>query len=273
MPCSVKRALMTVHPPVIRWRAGRLTLALQATCALVALQACHSSAQVLPDPAPSGVSEMVVTTQANDPLLEDADRALQQGAFADAEFAYSTVLQSDPDLLHARLHRAVARLARGNRAGAAEDAEWALTSTAGSPAARELALEVLGRAGRCAVVVEQDHRDIPDTLLATCLAQTGQLTAALQTVERQPVPVADDLNTLGIILQSQGDHTGAESAWRDALAAEPGMLDALRNLGMLLFAAGRVEEAMPLLQRYLVDVPPGTSDAPRIRGMLNRNDD
>ncbi|MBU6161095.1 MAG: tetratricopeptide repeat protein [Myxococcales bacterium] len=264
---------MTVHPRFTRRRAGRLHMALLAICALVALQACHRSLQVQPDAAPAGVSEMVVPTQADDPLLEDADRALQQGAFADAEFAYSTVLQSDPDHLHARLHRAVARLARGNRVGAAEDAEWALTSTAGTPAARELALEVLGRAGRCSIVVEQDHREVPDTLLATCLAQTGQLTAALQTVDRQPVPDADDLNTLGILLQSQGDHTGAESAWRDALAAEPGMLDALRNLGMLLFAAGREDEAIPLLQRYLVDVPPGTSDAPRIRGMLNRNDD
>ena len=264
---------MTFVPLCLPRRAGRSFNALHATFALVVLQACQGATPVQPDSIGSGVAEPVVTTQSADPLLEDADRALQQGAFADAEFAYTALLQYAPDNVHARLHRAVARLARGNRTGAVDDAEWALTTTADWPAARALALEVLGRAGRCPRVVEQAPPDVSDMLLATCLTQTGQLTAALRTVERQPVLRAEDLNTLGIILQSQGDHTGAESAWRNALAAEPGMLDALRNLGLLLYAAGRTDEAIPLLQRYLVDVPPGTSDAPRIRGMLNRNDD
>jgi Tfp pilus assembly protein PilF len=254
-------------------RFSILFRAVSSTLVFASLQACGAAAQVTAEPEPVQVEAPVVEPAWNDPLLEDADRALQQGAFADAEFAYTTILESASDNTHALLHRAVARLARGNRTGAVADAELAMAAANLSAPARELAMQVLGRAGRCSTVVEEVDGGVPDSLLATCQAQTGDLTAALRTAENLPPRSADRLNTLGIILQTQGDSAGAESAWRDALAAEPGMLDALRNLGLLLYAQGRLDEAHPLLQRYLVDVPPGTSDAPRIRGMLNRNDD
>lgn len=258
--------------PVRSRRFGIRFAAVSSTLLCASLQACGAS-QVTTETEPVQGEATVVESVWNDPLLEDADRALQQGAFADAEFAYTTILESAPDNLHALLHRSVARLARGNRTGAVADAELALESADASAAVRHLALEVLGRAGRCSTVVEQFAEGVSHELLATCQAQTGNLTAALRTAENLPSGSADRLNTIGIILQTQGDSAGAESAWRDALAAEPGMLDALRNLGLLLYAQGRVDESQPLLQRYLVDVPPGTSDAPRIRGMLNRNDD
>jgi tetratricopeptide (TPR) repeat protein len=264
---------MKINPHSQHHQPGLRLLRRLGPLVLMTLPGCIGAAQSSSAPSPVEAAAPVLAPAASDPLLDDADRALRQGEFADAEFAYTTVLLSAPENVHALLHRAVARLARGNRAGAVADAELALTRTTGSTNAFVLALEVLGRAGRCSTVLEQSHERIPDTLLATCLAQTGDLTAALRTVETQSVRRPEDLNTLGIILQSQGDSAGAESAWRDALAAEAGMLDALRNLGALLYAQGRIDEAVPLLQRYLVDVPPGTSDAPRIRGMLNRNDE
>ena len=56
------------------------------------------------------------------------------------------------------------------------------------------------------------------------------------------------LNNLGLALRAMGNVEEAESAWRRALDAAPGLPQARANLGQILVEAGRHAAALPLLE-------------------------
>ncbi|MEP6942694.1 MAG: tetratricopeptide repeat protein [Betaproteobacteria bacterium] len=66
------------------------------------------------------------------------------------------------------------------------------------------------------------------------------------------------LNNLGVLYERAGDGASAERTLREAVSGDPGAMMALANLAHLVFAQGRLAEALPLFNR-LVDVAP---DAP-----------
>lgn len=261
------------------------------TCALglvaagaLGLAACGGATVATPGDVGTDLSiadESAHTTTAGgdfdpiDPLCAAADRALADGAFADAEEAYTAILTGEQSRGWATLHRAVARLARGNRAGAVADANAALAWDGVPPAGRLLALQVLARSGRCVDVLGHAalpglRASVPEAITElelTCLLQTDALDDAAIRLGRLP----DAHNSAGIAAHLGGDVATAEAHWIEALAQNPDDANALRNLGVLYVELGRIDEARPLLERYLVVVAPGTSDRGRIEGLLEPN--
>jgi tetratricopeptide (TPR) repeat protein len=222
---------------------------------------------------PAGPSDSAAAAPA-DPLLADADRALLRGEWAAAELGYALLLQHDTGLHHARAHRAVARLALGRIQPAVDDALLVLEHHA-PPDAQTLAVHVLARAGRCPIALR--HGEVlgmesgrPDSaaLLAICHVQTGDLVAALDLLAEAP---ADDPRAWvlrGIIHALEEEPAQAEAAWQRALESDPGQLDALRNLGLLLWSQGQPERARTLLEAYLQRTQASHVDRPRIESML-----
>lgn len=56
-------------------------------------------------------------------------------------------------------------------------------------------------------------------------------------------------------LHQQGEREAAESAYREVLQRQPGFVEALHGLGVLLSQAGRSDEALPLLKRAIDESP------------------
>jgi len=71
---------------------------------------------------------------------------------------------------------------------------------------------------------------------------------------------ANVYNALGCAFQSMQQYKNAEQCFRDALACEAEMAEALNNLGVLLATLGRVEESMECYQRA-IDIEPDKPDA------------
>lgn len=71
----------------------------------------------------------------------------------------------------------------------------------------------------------------------------------------------------GIEAYSVGERAAAETAWREALNWQEGLVGACYNLGVLLVEEGRLAEARPFLARVL-ELAPDAPEAPDIRRLL-----
>jgi Tfp pilus assembly protein PilF len=77
-------------------------------------------------------------------------------------------------------------------------------------------------------------------------------------------------NTLGVIAAEAGDRPAAIAYWQAAAKLDDSDPDTLFNLGKVLFAEGRREEARPYLERFLKSPASGTrrEDVARVRAWL-----
>lgn len=75
---------------------------------------------------------------------------------------------------------------------------------------------------------------------------------------------------LGVVLSRTGRRTEALEAWRRAIALDPAELDALYNLTVELFAAGQIDEARRIGDRYLAIAPPAlmAGDIARVQTLM-----
>lgn len=104
--------------------------------------------------------------------------------------------------------------------------------------------------------MREDDRLAPATILA--LYRQGEWRQALQLAQQalQRTPQQDQLlNIAGAAAWSLGLIEEAERYWRLALMACPECVDRLYNLGSLLLAANRLEEAEPLIRDALMHDP------------------
>ncbi|RYG37286.1 tetratricopeptide repeat protein [bacterium] len=88
--------------------------------------------------------------------------------------------------------------------------------------------------------------------LANAYARTGDNASALKTLERVKGNAGKDSSfwfNLGVLRAGNSDLPGAEAAYRRALEINPGDLDSLNNLGILLFKKGRYSESTPIFSK------------------------
>lgn len=72
---------------------------------------------------------------------------------------------------------------------------------------------------------------------------------------KQAPRYAEALNNLGVARQELGDLTLARESFIEAIVANPGGVDAYRNLALLARQQGQIDEAIILLRRALRDAP------------------
>jgi Flp pilus assembly protein TadD len=79
-------------------------------------------------------------------------------------------------------------------------------------------------------------------------------------------------NALAAVLVRQRRLPDAVAQWQKALELDPHLFDALYNLGVSLWDAGRHEEARPYLERFVREAPARryAADLARLRKMMNR---
>ena len=79
-------------------------------------------------------------------------------------------------------------------------------------------------------------------------------------------------NALAAVYMRQRHEADAISHWQTALQLDPHLYDALYNVGIPLWDAGRRDEARPYLERFVRDAPPQryAADLARVRNMMNR---
>jgi tetratricopeptide (TPR) repeat protein len=73
-----------------------------------------------------------------------------------------------------------------------------------------------------------------------------------------------------VALARLGDDRGAIDAWKRAVALDPGLYDALFNLGLTAGRAGMRREARDALERFVATAPAVSyrADIARARGLL-----
>jgi arylsulfatase A-like enzyme/Flp pilus assembly protein TadD len=69
--------------------------------------------------------------------------------------------------------------------------------------------------------------------------------------------LADAYNTLGVILATTGDKTGAIDSWKQAVQLDPTEFNAMYNLVLYLSKAGRTDDARTYAKAYVATAPLG----------------
>jgi arylsulfatase A-like enzyme/Flp pilus assembly protein TadD len=105
----------------------------------------------------------------------------------------------------------------------------------------------------------------------------GDVSAAItnltRAVELDP-RLARAHNALAAAYMRQRRESEAIAHWKTALQLDPHLYDALYNVGMSLWDAGRRDEARPYLERFVREAPPHryAADLARVRAMINVQD-
>ncbi len=257
-------------------RRAALLWVLGSVAALVALVAIVMSLRPLAGtepPAPASATRAVVETPAG--RYEEAMRSLrwldEPGAPDRAITIFRQMIERDPEsaTAHAGLARATWEKARNASAGGDPiflDQALAMAQEAVqlngylADGRTSLGLILLG-IGRYDEAAEHLHRalELEPTHadghygLGLLAESRSQLDKAVDHYRRagelQPTPLY--LNALGALLYDLSRYDEAEQAFLDSLAITPGNLHALRNLGAIYHAQGRLEEAAAKLQDAL----------------------
>ena len=178
-----------------------------------------------------------------DDAMNAGDKAYRQGQFVDAARHFARVVADDGSQALGWRRLGDARWRRGDRDGAIE-------------AYRRAAEEEPTRA--------RSWHNLSTALLAADRFPEAA-SAATHAVTLEPKR-GKAWNNLAVARNAIGDRVGAETALRRALEAEPDLAVARANLGGLLLAAGRTEEALEPLARAFVE---GQTD-PETRRALAR---
>jgi Flp pilus assembly protein TadD len=96
--------------------------------------------------------------------------------------------------------------------------------------------------------------DIPTTVMAEASASLDVIDAGVQLPEVRPLmepSVRERWNDYGIGLLLQGDLKGAETAFRNVIAMDPGYADGPVNVARAQLQEGQVEAAIPMLEAAL----------------------
>jgi arylsulfatase A-like enzyme/Tfp pilus assembly protein PilF len=102
---------------------------------------------------------------------------------------------------------------------------------------------------------------------------TGAVTNLTRALELDP-RLARAHNALAAVYMRQRREAEAVSHWQTALHLDPHLYDALYNIGISLWDAGRRDEARPYLDRFAREAPAGryAADLVRVRNMLASHD-
>jgi tetratricopeptide (TPR) repeat protein len=118
----------------------------------------------------------------------------------------------------------------------------------------------------------------PAVALARARARQGKADEALALAEKAAAANtgAAGSSAVGLAQEAKGDLKAAEAAYRQALAAEVGRIDATVGLARVLRKTARASEAEPML-KALIDAAPGAvegyKEAARVKLALGRVDD
>jgi arylsulfatase A-like enzyme/Flp pilus assembly protein TadD len=101
----------------------------------------------------------------------------------------------------------------------------------------------------------------------------GAVTNLTRALELDP-RLARAHNALAAVYMRQRREAEALSHWQTALQLDPHLYDALYNVGISLWDAGRLDEARPYLDRFAREAPAGryAADLVRVRNMLAGQD-
>ncbi len=181
-----------------------------------------------------------------------------QGRLPEALIHFRQARQSAPQEPALATSEIRAELALGHHAMAQEHAQrlasahpqlgeaWLLLGLCSNETQPEAALQALQRALSCAP-------ENPECCfeLARLQHDMGRFSDAAATLRAGLAHHPDNallLNNYGLALRRLGQTEEAEQAWRNALQANPGLVQARANLGQLLVETGRHAAALPLLE-------------------------
>lgn len=150
---------------------------------------------------------------------------LAAGRFEEAETAFRTALESEPDQPMLLVNLALSLRFQGRDA----EAERLFERTFAAPTARRTAGLQLSQ-------IAVDRGDL------------GRAERILREVLEAEPGAADVRNSLGLVLEKRGDEAGAERAYAIAARMDPDAAEPRNNLGNLARRAGRLDEAE---RRYL----------------------
>ena len=122
------------------------------------------------------------------------------------------------------------------------------------------------------IAAHPDYAEAYNSLgvMLTHLGEHARARAALRRVLELDPTSANAYENLAVDELSAGEIGAAVDDLRRALDLEPRLYDALFNLGMALDAAGRRDEARPLMERFIREAPPSryAADIARFKALL-----
>jgi len=191
---------------------------------------------------------------AADTLFVHGITLYELGRHADAIAVLARVNELAPENTEATFYRALCHHLLGQSAAAADLLQPLCASEPGNLRARNslgLALLELGRSEEAAAefehVLARDPRHLDARLNLALKLERGDAAARAAEVIRAGIALAPnsaDLHErLGALLL-QSDPAGAEAAYRRTLALDPGAVNALNNLGLILFRRREFGEAL-----------------------------
>lgn len=241
------------------------------------LSACGARAEST-DPSDSApIAAIVEATPQPQAAPTRAESLLARGAaaidaqrWAAAELAYTELLDVEPDRAEAHVNRAAARLHLSRYDEARADIEAALTLAPDDLRVIRFAasafawLGMFDRSAELTALLPEDERS---TLLlavnAIGLRSSQNAVTQLRTLigaSSDPLQLWRAHNALGVALAMLGENTAAHAHFEIAANLAPNATQPIMNAARLFLAAGREDQARPLLQRYLELAGPSVPD-------------
>jgi len=205
--------------------------------------------------APAGCSRSAQT------YLDRGDAYLREGKIDAAVLEYRNAVEKDPMLAPGRLKLAEAYVRQGNGTGALAEVVRAADllpndADAQLKAGSMLLLagkaqDALGRADKALTIEGNSARAL--ALRANALAALGDLDGAITQLQTAiaVAPTASSHANLGDFLRAKGRIEEAESAYRQAVAADPKSVQGQLALAQFLSGTGRAQEAERALKAAL----------------------
>ncbi len=190
----------------------------------------------------------------------------RQGNAQEAENLFATLIRIAPDWEDAAFRLGYLQLRRGSHQEAAESFQICLKKhedwtgalvNHGLAAWKSGDLETAAGNFHRALAVEPSHSTALTALAAVLVEQNHSVDALhwFRTLKSQQQPAPELSYNLGVLLQTGGDHAAAAECYQAAVESNPAFSQALLNLGQVLKAAGKAEEARHAWSRAMAIDP------------------